>query len=110
LFRRKRDGRVISERFTKLHYPCYWHYDILFGLKVMKEAGYGRDERCAEAASLLQSKRLEDCGFPAEEAYYRVSKRLVSGRSLVGWGGVSRKRMNEFVTCDVLNVLTAVSV
>lgn len=107
LFRRKRDGRVINSRFTKLHYPCYWHYDILFGLKVMNEAGYAKDERCAEAVSLLRSKRLEDGGYPAEGAYYRVSSRRVNGRSLVGWGGVSKRRMNEFVTCEALSVLTS---
>ncbi len=105
LFKRRRDGRVISERFTKLHYPCYWHYDILFGLKVMKETGFIGDERCADALSLLKSKRLEDGGFPAEEAYYQATPSAKSRRSLVGWGGVNQKRMNEFVTCDALGVL-----
>ncbi len=107
LFRRKRDGKVISPRFTKLHYPCYWHYDILFGLKVMKEAGFIEDERCGEAVSLLRSKRLADGGFPAEEAYYHVGGHNSSRRSLVGWGGVNQRKMNEFVTCDALGVLTA---
>ncbi len=109
LFRHRRDSRVISERFVKLHYPCYWHYDFLFGLKVMKEAGLLRDGRCRDAIALLESKRLDDGGFPAEEAYYQVTKRSVSRRSLVGWGGVNRRKMNEFVTCDALSVLAAVS-
>ncbi len=109
LFRRKRDGRVISSRFTRLHYPCYWHYDILFGLKVMKEAGLVRDERCGDAVSLLESKRLGDGGFPAEEAYYQVSRRKAGRRSVVGWGGVNQRRMNEFVTCDALGVLASAS-
>ena len=104
LFRRKRDRRIISGRFTLLHYPCYWHYDILFGLKVMKEAGFLRDERCSEAVSLLSSKKLPGGGFPAEEAYYQTG-RSASRRSLVSWGGVRRSRMNEFVTCDALSVL-----
>lgn len=107
LFRRKTDGRVISQNFTRLHYPCYWHYDFLFGLKVMKEAGYINDERCAEALSLLESKKLRDGGFPAEKSYYRVAKSSMSGRSLVGWGGVSLRKMNEFVTVDALSVLAA---
>ncbi len=107
LFRRKRDGRIISPHYTKLHYPCYWHYDFLFGLKVMKEAGLLKDERCADAVALLESKRLEDGGFPAEEVYYQVSRRAASRRSTVGWGGGSRRRMNEFVTCDALSVLAA---
>ena len=35
LYKRQRDGSIINSDFVKLHYPCYWHYDILFGLKVM---------------------------------------------------------------------------
>jgi hypothetical protein len=108
LFRRKRDGRIISSNFTKLHYPCYWHYDVLFGLKVMKEAGLIRDARCADALSLLESKRLGDGGFPAEWAYYKASSHSTSLRSPVGWGGVNQRRMNEFVTCDALSVLTVI--
>lgn len=108
LYKRKRDGKVISERFTKLHYPCYWHYDLLFGLKVMKEAGMINDPRCTEAISLLESKRLGDGGFPAEEAYYTATSRASSRRSPVSWGGVNRRSMNEFVTIDALSVLAAV--
>lgn len=107
LFRRQSDGSVINEDFIQLHYPCYWHYDILFALKVMAEAGFIQDERCREALVLLESKRLPDGGFPAEKAYYRVSDKAVSGRSLVSWGGTSKKRMNEFVTADALHVLKA---
>ena len=107
LFRRQSDGSVIKEDFISLHYPCYWHYDILFGLKVMAEAGFIHDERCREALDLLLAKRLPDGGFPAEKAYYQVTEKEVSGRSLVSWGGTSKKRMNEFVTADALYVLKA---
>jgi hypothetical protein len=107
LYKRKHDGRVISEKFTSLHYPCYWHYDVLFGLKVMMEAGFLRDRRCTDAIALLQSKRLGDGGFPAEEAYYRCTKRRTTGFSIVSWGGTGKHRMNEFVTCDALSVLAA---
>jgi hypothetical protein len=105
LFRRKRDGQIINSEFLKLHYPCYWHYDILFGLKVLAEAGYANDERCAEAISILKSKQLKDRGFPAEKSYYRTSRNAIGGASPVSWGGVSAQRMNEFVTCDALCVL-----
>jgi hypothetical protein len=32
---------------------------------------------------------------------------MIAGRSLVDWGGVSRRQSNEFVTVDALAVLTA---
>lgn len=105
LFKRQQDGQVIAADFIHLHYPCYWHYDILFGLKVMAEAGFIHDARCDEALELLESKRLPDGGFPAEKKYYRLTRRQTSGYSLVDWGGVSKKRLNEFVTADALFVL-----
>lgn len=103
LYKRKRNGRIIRADFVKLHYPCYWHYDILFGLKVMAEAGFIKDPRCREALTLLESKRLPDGGFPAEKEYYTVAKR--HGRGLADWGVMDPSRMNEFVTVDALYVL-----
>jgi hypothetical protein len=106
MYKRQSDGKIMEESFTKLHYPPYWHYDILFGLKVMAEAGFIKDKRCEEALDLLESKRLKDRGFPAEARYYHTSKSHRTGLSLVNWGGVS-KRTNEFVTVDALSVLKA---
>jgi hypothetical protein len=107
LFRRQSDGSVIHPDFLRLHYPCYWHYDILFGLKVLAEGGYIGDERCREALDILESKRLPDGGFPAEGKYYQAGGQARSGRSLVDWGGTSRRRSNEWVTVDALYVLRA---
>ncbi len=113
LFRRQRDGKIMNSRFLKLHYPPYWHYDVLFALKVMAEAGLISDPRCTEALDLLESKRLPGGGFPAEAKWYVVPKEIKpgerrrSGRSLVDWGGVGARRMNEFVTADALYALTA---
>jgi hypothetical protein len=90
---------------VQLHYPAYWHYDILAGLKVMAEADHIGDDRCKEALELLETKQLPDGGFPAEGKYYRVSERKVSGRSLVDWGAVSKQASNPFVTLDALTVL-----
>lgn len=105
LFRRLRDGRMIDQRFLKLHYPAYWHYDILFALKVMSEAGFINDPRCKEALDLLESKQLADGGFPAEERYYRVDKKKLSGHSRVDYGGTSKIHANPFVSLDALIVL-----
>jgi hypothetical protein len=105
-YKRQQDGSIIMDDFVKLHYPCYWHYDILFGLKVLAEAGFVKDKRCQDALNLLESKRLSDGGFPAEKRYYRLANGRVSGRSLVDWGGVSKRKMNEFVTADALFVLS----
>lgn len=101
LFRRLRDGRLISSSFTKLFYPPYWHYGILNGLKVMVEAGFIHDARCVEALEILEGKRLQDGGFSAEFAYYDAK------RSRVEWGIKSAGQMNEWVTAKALCILVA---
>jgi hypothetical protein len=105
LFKRRRDGQVINRHFVLLHYPLYWHYDILFGLKVLAEAGLLGDPRCQAALDLLESKRLPEDGFPAEESYVHTTHPQLSGYSPVNWGGTSKKTMNTFVTVDALYVL-----
>jgi hypothetical protein len=107
LFKRRSDARVIHREFTKLHYPLYWHYDILAGLKALTELGRGGDPDCADALDLLGSKRLPDGGWPAEARYYRQSTTVALGNDDVDWGGTSTRRMNPWVTVDALAVLRA---
>jgi len=106
LYKRSGDGEMITSDFTALHYPCYGHHDMLFGLKVLTEAGVIGDERCGDALALLASKQLGAGGFPAEKKHYRVG-RDVPGASLVDWGGTNKKKMNPFVTVDAFHVLKA---
>jgi hypothetical protein len=105
LFKRIRDNRVIDENFMQLHYPNYWHYDVLFALKVMAEVGYILDPRCDEGLDLLENKKLPDGGFPAEAKYYRVDNKKLTGHSKVDWGGTSKIHANPFITLDALIVL-----
>jgi len=106
LYRRLSDGLPIAERFLRLAFPRHWHYDLLFGLVVMAEAGFIQDPRCDDALDVLESKRLADGGFPAETRYYRPPH-ASSNASLVTWGGTNRRRSNPWITADALAVLTA---
>jgi len=105
LYQRQQDNTIISPEFTRLHYPCYWHYDILFGLKVMAEAGFIDDRRCQPALDLLTSRRMPGGGFAADAKFYHLTQRKISGRSLVTWGSTRKGSLNEFVTADALFVL-----
>ena len=107
LYRRQSDGKIMNPQFIRLHYPCYWRYDILFALKIMMEAGFIRDPRCGHALDLLESKRLPNSGWIAEERFYHTSSAARSDAELVNWGPVGKKRMNEWVTADALAVLKA---
>jgi hypothetical protein len=105
LFRRLTDGSIIDREFVRLHYPAFWHYDFLMGLRVMDEAGFLGDLRCAEALDLLETKRSSDSGFPTEGKYYHVRSGSENGSSAVDWGGTSVRHFNPFVTVEALIVL-----
>lgn len=107
LYKKESNGNVMNPQFVKLHYPLYWRYDILHGLKVMAEAGFIHDRRCKDALDLLESKRLSDGGWPAEAKFYQSNDPKKSGYDLVDWGGVDKKKTNEWVTVDALFVLKA---
>ena len=108
MFRRISNGSVISNDFVRLHYPTYFHYDVLAGLQGMIEVGRIRDSRCDEALDFLESKRLPDGGWPAEAKYYRYSPTaFAASGEYVDWGGTSASRMNPWVTVNVLTVLSA---
>jgi hypothetical protein len=107
LFKRRADGQVIHKEFVKLHFPLYWHYDFLGGLKAMAQLGLIADPRCADALDLLEQKELPDGGWPADNRYYRLNAGLESNTECVDWGPVSKRNLNEWVTTDALTVLHA---
>jgi hypothetical protein len=108
LFKRVRNGQIIDQEFVKLHYPLYYHYDFLGGLKAMARLGKIKDPRCADALDLLEQKWLPNGGWPAERRFYTKGTRIFEARAdYVDWGGVSSRRMNEWVTSDALSVLVA---
>jgi hypothetical protein len=106
LFRRT-TGRIIRKEWAQLHYPVYWRYDLLAGLKGLAEAGLVADPRCDDALELLERKRLPDGGWPAEARYYRGTGGQGTHHDHVDWGEVDQRRMNPWVTADTLAVLAA---
>lgn len=108
MFRRLHGGEVINPNFLELHYPFYWHYTVLTGLKVITEMGLIHDPRCEEALNWLETRELPEGGYAADTKIYRVTTNTTSsGCSLAGWGKANGKAINEFVTVEALTVLHA---
>ncbi|MBY9000839.1 MAG: hypothetical protein KGD64_08005 [Candidatus Heimdallarchaeota archaeon] len=107
LYKRLRDDRIINNKWLLLHYPAYWHYDILMALKVLSEAGKVVDKRCNDALDLLESKRVADGGFPKEAKYCQSANAEKRYFSPGNWMSVNKKKMNEWVTIDALFILKA---
>ncbi len=89
LYKSDKTGKVIEESWTKLHFPLFYFYDILHGLRVLTRLGYGRDGRTGDAVDLLMSKRLKDGKWPMEESFMRTPKRnLVKDPTTGEWSPV----------------------
>jgi len=50
----------MNPTFTDLHFPMYFYYDVLHGLRVLTKLGYGDDERLRDAAYLVMPKMRPD--------------------------------------------------
>ncbi len=102
LFRSEKTGEVIDSAWLKLHYPLYYHYDILQALVILSRAGKVRDARCDEALDIIESKRGKDGCWRAEGFYWKLSG--ASNADVVDWG---RRGANEMITLNALRVLKA---
>src|SRR5881296_4268891 len=93
--------------FTELHYPLYWHYDILQALTILHRAGKLRDPRTQEAIDLVESKRGDDGRWRPEGYYWSLKRKTraklaISNVEIINWG---RGGPNEFITLNALRVL-----
>lgn len=105
LFKRKTNGKIIEADFTLLNYPYYHQYNVLFGLKIMCEAGRIGDGRCSDALDLLESKLIDREGFALEKKYYHHTQSNPHRYTPVRWEQAKLGRANQYVTADALAVL-----
>ncbi len=63
LFRVHGTGQPIHPSWTKLHYPPYWHYDVLQGLRLLRAVNRLDDHRSSDALAILESSRRRDGTF-----------------------------------------------
>ena len=104
LFRSCHGNEVMDPRWTRLHYPVYWHYDILQALRVLDRAGKLGDPRAREALDLIQSKRAKDGTWSVEGRFWHPGPVHAANTEVVDWGGAGP---NEMITLNALRVLAA---
>jgi hypothetical protein len=104
LFRSCTTEEVADERWLKLRYPLYWHYDILHGLLVLSRSGRVHDDRAREAVGIVAHKRRADGCWRAEGYYWSPPGAAARNPDVVDWG---RGGPNEFITLNALRVLNA---
>jgi hypothetical protein len=87
---------------TKFHFPMYYYYDALHGLRVLTKIGYHDDERIRDAVQLLLSKRTPEGKWLLEGDWVR--ERTSTPRKTL----VTLERLNEpskWVTLSCYRVL-----
>jgi len=60
----------LNRTITDLHFPLYYFYDALHGLRVITKLGYGDDERTQDTAHLILSKRRPDGKWILESDWF----------------------------------------
>jgi hypothetical protein len=106
LFRAGGDGEPIHPSFVTLHYPPYWHYDVLQALLVLSRMGLAGDRRAVDAIALVEERRLPDGRWRAGARWWKPPGSKGSNVEVVDWG---RSGPNEMITLNALRVLHAAS-
>ncbi len=104
LFRGLSDHRPMPGSFAALHWPAYWHYDFLGGLRVVRAAGMLSDPRATDALDLLESLQLPNGRFQAKRAWWQAGRHVTSPVDVVDWG---KGRPSEVLTLHALSLLKA---
>lgn len=104
LFRSEKTGEIIEPKWLQLHYPAYWHYDILQGLTAIMMLGKLNDSRASEALDILEQKRQPDGRWKTEGYYWKSPDTKERYRSPVNWW---HREPNKMLTLQVLKILKA---
>jgi hypothetical protein len=86
-----------------LHYPPYWHYDILQALLLLGRVGRANDERGSDALDLLEKRRLPDGRWRPGGTWWMPPGSARAPES-VDWG---RNGPSPMLTLNALRVLRA---
>jgi hypothetical protein len=104
LFRSLGDGSLINRQWAALHYPPYWHYDVLQALLVLTRLGKARDPRAGDALNLLLRRRLPDGRWRTGGTWWALPGQASGPPEAVDWG---RSGPSEMLTLNALRVLRA---
>ncbi len=96
LFRSRASGQPIHSSWTRPHYPAYWHYDILQGLRLLHSLELLDDPRSGDALDALEGVRRRDGRFSGP----RWSSR--SQPDAVDWGAGPENEMLNLLALDIL--------
>jgi hypothetical protein len=102
LFRSLVTGQVIRRDWLTLHYPPYWHYDILQALLVLSRMRLTGDPRCRDALAVLERRPRPDGRWQPGGYWWKPPGTPSGTVEVVDWG---RSAPSEMITLNALRVL-----
>jgi hypothetical protein len=102
IFRRLGTGQVVDRRWLSLHYPPYWHYDVLAALLLLGRAGKATDPRTADAVEHLRQRQHADGRWSPGGYWWSAPGTKHGPPDVVDWG---RSAPNEMITLNALRAL-----
>jgi len=92
-----RTGEPAHPSMLKLHFPAYWHYDLLAGLRTLAASGALSDERARDGLDVLEEKRRPDGTWRTEGRWWKRPGSKGSNVEVVDWGDAANERLTEQV-------------
>lgn len=100
-----REGRRYAPWF-RLHYPNHYFYDVLVGLDLLTQLGYGADRRLGPALAILRDKRRADGRWEMDRVHPDVARGAFGVGSGVRPFALERPgRPSKWITLTALRVL-----
>lgn len=99
---RSSSGEVIHRDWIKLHFPPYWHYEVLQALLILSRMGLAADPRAADALDVVEGRRMKDGRWRPGGYWWSRPGSGTSNVEVVDWG---RGGPNEMLTLNALRVL-----
>ncbi len=93
-------ARPLHPSVVDLHYPPYWHYDVLQALVVLDRCGFHSDPRSRRARDVVAAKQRRDGGWRAVRRWWRPPGSSTYPEA-VDWGAAA----HAMVTVNALRVL-----
>jgi hypothetical protein len=104
VFRSTSTGEPIHPSVLVLHYPPYWHYDILQALVILARMGLAADPRASDALDLIEQRRLPDGRWRPGGYWWATAATGSMPPDVVDWG---HSGPNVMLTLNALRVLHA---
>ena len=84
VFRRLATGEPLSRAVVTLHWPPYWHYDVLQALVVLSRMGLAGDPRLTDALDVVRARRQTNGHWRASSRWWKPPPSTRAGEA-VDW-------------------------